>query len=100
VEARRQAARHGLGLGARGDARIYGNLQDWMPKPAPKHTRVEHMRAPHYNKIPDFMARLRETQTGVGARALPDTVIPPAPTGMSFSKMDCGPGFGAFLPRA
>jgi integrase len=52
-----------------------GNLQDWMAKPAPKHTRVEHMRALHYNKIPDFMARLRATETGVGARALEFTIL-------------------------
>jgi integrase len=52
-----------------------GNLQDWMAKPVPKHTRVEHMRALHYNKIPDFMARLRATEEGVGARALEFTIL-------------------------
>ena len=52
-----------------------GNLQDWMAKPAPKHTRVEHMRALHYKKIPEFKARQRATEEGVGARALEFTIL-------------------------
>jgi integrase len=61
-----------------------GNLQDWMAKPAPKHTRIEHMPSLHYNKIPDFMARLRATDTGVGARALEFTILTAARTGETF----------------
>jgi integrase len=56
-----------------------GKLQDWMAKPAPKHTLVRHMRALHYDKMPAFMASLRQVE-GVNARALEFTILTAART--------------------
>jgi integrase len=54
-----------------------------MTKPAPKFTRVAHMRALHYDKMPGFMARLRQVE-GVGARALEFTILTAARTGETY----------------
>jgi integrase len=60
-----------------------GKLQDWMAKPAPKHTRVKHMPALHYDKMPEFMARLRQLEQ-VAPRALEFTILTAARTGETY----------------
>jgi len=60
-----------------------GMLQDWMAKPAAKHTRVKHMPALHYDKMPEFMARLRQLEE-VAPRALEFTILTAARTGETY----------------